>query len=139
MQNWFLKNKTIEEEIHVIRLLNIVKYLLAQWAIGFAIAVFQGFDVVHWIDATFIVGLAMFVLSGIYYLKCQNAYRGFVHAMKKFIFAVIELFTRSDHTDQRRKLNEQKKAESDLLKGSEMFVASAITVASVYLFLWLFL
>ena len=122
----------------MIWVLNIGKYVLAQWAIGLVIALFQGFHMVNWMNATFLVGLVVFILSGIYYLKCQNAYGGFSRSMKKFIFAVIELFTRTDHTQQRKKLNQQEATQPDLGKGSEALVASVITMAVVYLIIWLF-
>ena len=122
----------------MIWVLNIGKYILAQWAIGLVIALVQGFHLVNWMNATFLVGLVIFILSGIYYLKCQNAYGGFSRSMKKFIFAIVELFTHTDHTQQRKKLNESNTAQPDLRKGSEALVASIITMAVIYLMVGLF-
>ena len=94
------------------------------YLISLIFAFVRGFSLLEWINASFIVAMLMFVLSGIYYLNAQGAYIRLGHSMKKFYYAIVELFSAKDYSKERQKMAEYTPRKVKLAKESEMTVAS---------------
>lgn len=118
------------------RLARIGIWVAGLLGVGLIITVVQGFSLARWLDISFLTALFGLILSGIYYLNRQKAYRGIGNGMKKFIYACIELFSRKDHTKQREALNRQPTGNQDLLDGCEGFVASAAIIIAEFLIIY---
>ena len=116
----------------------IALYFTALAGASLLLTVLQGFTPLRWADTAFLIALPALVLSGFYYLARQKAYRELGNTMKKFLWAVMELFGGRDHTRQRQAMREERRPEEDLLRGCEAFVASAILLGLDLCFVYAF-
>ena len=108
------------------------------YLISLIFAFVRGFSFLEWINVSFLASLAMFAFSAIYYLNAQGAYTRLGHSMKKFYYAIVELFSNKNFAEERRKIAEYKPKKIAIYKESEMTVASVVVILLDIIFSYAF-
>ena len=106
-------------------------------AVSFAITAQRGFGLRQYLDASFLVGLVGLIGSGFYYLASQRAFAGLGASVQKFGYAIVELFSKKDFTEQRRTVNAAGKQSEHVRKNCEYFVGSALIMLVDFVIIYL--